>query len=244
MKTSRFVRYELVRTFRNRRFFVFTVGFPLVLYFLIAAPNRHEHDLAGSGISAPLYFMVGLAALGTMNAVVGSGARIAFERVTGWTRQLRLTPLRPRAYLGTKVAAGYLSALLTIMALYTAGILLGVHLSAGRWLQMTGLLLLGLLPFAALGIMLGHLLGVEAVGPTIGGLSGLLGFLGGVWFPLGNGVMRDIAQALPSFWLVQASHVSLGGQGWNATGWLVVAAWTFALSLLAAYAYRRDTARA
>jgi ABC-2 type transport system permease protein len=244
MKTSRFVRYELIRTFRNRRFFVFTVGFPLVLYFLIAAPNRHEHDLAGSGISAPLYFMVGLAALGTMNAVVGSGARIAFERVTGWTRQLRLTPLRPRAYLGTKVAAGYLSALLTIMALYAAGLLLGVHLSAGRWLQMTGLLLLGLLPFAALGIMLGHLLGVEAVGPTIGGLSGLLGFLGGVWFPLGNGVMRDIAQALPSFWLVQASHVSLGGQGWNATGWLVVAAWTVALSLLAAYAYRRDTARA
>jgi ABC-2 type transport system permease protein len=244
MKTSRFVRYELIRTFRNRRFFVFTVGFPLVLYFLIAAPNRHEHDLAGSGISAPLYFMVGLAALGTMNAVVGSGARIAFERVTGWTRQLRLTPLRPRAYLGTKVAAGYLSALLTIIALYAAGILLGVQLSAGHWLQMTGLLLVGLLPFAALGIMLGHLLGVEAVGPTIGGLSGLLGFLGGVWFPLGNGVMRDIAQALPSFWLVQASHVSLGGQGWNATGWLVVAAWTVALSLLAAYAYRRDTARA
>jgi hypothetical protein len=62
MKTSRFVRYELIRTFRNRRFFVFTVGFPLVLYFLIAAPNRHEHDLAGSGISAPPYFMVGLAA--------------------------------------------------------------------------------------------------------------------------------------------------------------------------------------
>ena len=244
MKTSRFVRYELIRTFRNRRFFVFTVGFPLVLYFLIAAPNRHEHDLAGSGISAPLYFMVGLAALGTMNAVVGSGARIAFERVTGWTRQLHLTPLRPRAYLGTKVAAGYVSALLTIIALYAAGILLGVHLSAGHWLQMTGLLLLGLLPFAALGIMLGHLLGVEAVGPTIGGLSGLLGFLGGVWFPLGNGVMRDIVQALPSFWLVQASHVSLGGQGWNATGWLVVAAWTIALSLLAAYAYRRDTARA
>jgi len=244
MKSSRFVRYELIRTFRNRRFCVFTVGFPLVLYFLIAAPNRHEHDLAGSGISAPLYFMVGLAALGTMNAVVGSGARIAFERVTGWTRQLRLTPLRPRAYLGTKVAAGYLSALLTIIALYAAGILLGVHLSAGHWLQMTGLLLVGLLPFAALGIMLGHLLGVEAVGPTIGGLSGLLGFLGGVWFPLGNGVMRDIAQALPSFWLVQASHVSLGGQGWNATGWLVVAAWTVVLSFLAAYAYRRDTARA
>jgi len=244
MTTSTFVRYELIRNLRNRRFFVFTIGFPLALYVLIAAPNRHEESLAGSGIPAPLYFMVGLAALGTMNAVVGGGARIAFERVSGWTRQLRLTPLRPRAYLGTKVAAGYLSASLTIIALYAAGILLGVHLSAGRWLEMTGLLLIGLLPFAALGIVLGHLLGVEAVGPTIGGLSGLLGFLGGVWFPLGQGAMRDVAEALPSFWLVQASHVSLGGQGWSATGWLVVAAWTVVLSVLAAYSYRRDTARA
>lgn len=244
MKTSTFIRYELMRNFRNRRFFVFTIGFPLALFLLIAVPNRHEDNLGGSGISAPLYFMVGLAALGTMNAVVGGGARIAFERVTGWTRQLRLTPLRPRAYFGTKVAAAYLSALLTIAVLYAAGIGLGVSLSTGAWLQMTALLLVGLLPFAALGIMLGHLLGVEAVGPTIGGLSGVLGFLGGVWFPLGDGVMRDIAQALPSFWLVQASHVSLGGPGWSTTGWLVVAGWTVLLSLLAVYAYRRDTARA
>src|SRR5262249_5831387 len=236
MKTSRFVRYELIRNFRNRRFFIFTVGFPLALYLLIATPNRHEDNLAGSGISAPLYFMVGLAALGAMNAVVGGGARIAFERVTGWTRHLRLTPLRPRAYFGTKVAAGHLSAVLTITALYAAGIVLGVHLSAGRWLQMTGLLLLGLLPFAALGITLGHLLGVEAVGPTIGGLSGLLGFLGGVWFPLGDGIMRDIAEALPSFWLVQASHVSLGGRAWSATGWLVVPPWTGVLPVFAPYA--------
>jgi ABC-2 type transport system permease protein len=243
MRTLTFARYELVRNLRNRRFFVFTIGFPLALYLLIATPNRNEHDLAGTGISAPLYFMVGLAALGTMNAVVGGGARIAFERVSGWTRQLRLTPLRPRTYFGTKVASGYLSASLTIAALYAAGISLGVSLSMRHWLEMTSLLLVGLLPFAALGIALGHLVGAEAVGPTIGGLSGLLGFLGGVWFPLGDGVMHDIAEALPSFWLVQASRVSLGGQGWTATGWLVVVAWTVALSLLAAYAYRRDTSR-
>ena len=244
MKTSTYVRYELIRNFRNRRFFVFTVGFPLALYLLIATPNKHVHDLADSGISAPLYFMVGLAALGTMNAVLGAGGRIAVERFAGWTRQLRLTPLRPRAYLGTKVAVAYLTALVTIGVLYTAGIALGVRMSADSWLEMTGLLLVGLLPFAALGIVIGHLLGVDAVGPTIGGLSGILGFLGGVWFPLGDGVMRDVAQALPSYWLVQASHVSLGGAGWSATGWLVVSGWTVVLSLLAAYAYRRDTERA
>ena len=35
--------------------------------------------------------------------------------------------------------------------------------------------------------------------------------------------MHDIAQALPSYWLVQASHVGVGGHGWGATGWIVVA---------------------
>jgi ABC-2 type transport system permease protein len=244
MRAPTYIRLELLRNFRNRRFFVFSVGFPLALYFLIATPNRHEQSLSGTGISAPLYFMVGLIALGTMNAVVGGGARIAVERVAGWTRQLRLTPLSPRAYLGTKILAAYLTASVTIAALYLAGIALGVDLSAGDWLQMTALLLVGLLPFAALGIALGHLVGAEAVGPTIGGLSGLLGFLGGVWFPLGDGVMRGIAQALPSFWLVQASHVSLDGQGWSGRGWLIVAAWTVFLSFVAAYAYRRDTRRA
>ena len=33
------LRYELLRTFRNRRFFLFSLGFPLVLYYLIAAPE-------------------------------------------------------------------------------------------------------------------------------------------------------------------------------------------------------------
>ena len=244
MTSSTYARVELLRSFRNRRFLMFSLGFPLALYFLIAVPNRHEQSLNGSGIPAALYFMVSLAAFGTMNAVVGAGGRIAVERTIGWTRQLRLTPLRPRVYIGTKVAVAYATALLTIVVLYAAGGALGVSLSAGSWLQMTGLLLVGLLPFAALGIGLGHLVGVEAVGPAVGGLTALLAFLGGVWFPLGTGVMHDIAQALPSYWLVQASHVSLGGPGWSTTGWLVVSAWTVGLSLLAAAAYRRDTKRA
>ena len=239
-----YTRFELRRAFRNRRFFVFSVGFPLLVYLMIAAPNRREQDLGGSGISAPLYLMAGLATLGTMNAVLGSGARIALERTLGWTRHLRATPLRPRAYFATKVLAGYLTAMVTIAVLYAAAISLGVRLSAPDWLGMTALLLVGLLPFTALGIMLGHLVGVEALGPAIGGTSGLLSILSGAWFPLGPGILHDIAQGLPSYWLVQASAVSRGGGGWSATGWLVVLGWTAVLCVGAVAAYRRDTERA
>ena len=80
MSLTTYARYELTRTFRNRRFVIFSFGFPLALYFAVAAPNRHELDLGGSGISAPVYFMTSLAAFGAMNATLAIGARIAAER--------------------------------------------------------------------------------------------------------------------------------------------------------------------
>jgi len=239
-----YVRYELVRTFRNRRFVVLSLGFPLVLYFLIAGPNRHVRNLGDSGLSAPLYFMVGLVAFGSMNAVLGAGARIANERSVGWNRQLRLTPLSPRTYFRTKVLTGYALAACTLALLYVAGATMGVHLAAGNWVKMTLQILVGLVPFAALAIWLGHTLNVDSVGPTVGGITALFSFLGGVWFPITNGVLRDLAEALPSYWLVQAAHIGLGGAGWGARGWLVDGVWTVALAALAVRAYRRDTGRA
>lgn len=239
-----YVRFEVLRMLRNRRFFAFSLGFPLVLYFLIAGPNRNEHSLAGTGLSAPLYFMVGLAAFGAMNSVISGGARISVERTAGWTRQLRLTPLSSRRYLATKLLVAYLTASITIVVLAIAGTSLGVRLSAEEWALTIGLLLLGLLPFAAMGIFFGHVLGVDALGPAVGGTTAVLGFLGGTWFPVTGGFLHVVAQALPSYWLTQASHVAGGGPVWGPLGWSVVAAWTVALSLLAAWAYRRDTQRA
>ena len=94
-----YIRFELLRTVRNRRFFILSLGFPVVLYFVIAAPNRGEDNFGGSGLSAPLYYMVGLAAFGTMNAMLVGRRRIATERTAGWNRQLRLTPLSSRDVL-------------------------------------------------------------------------------------------------------------------------------------------------
>jgi ABC-2 type transport system permease protein len=239
-----YMRYELLRTLRNRRFFLLSLGFPLILYFVIAGPRAHERIGAAGGITVALYFMVGLAAFGTMSAMLSSGARIAAERAVGWNRQLRITPLTPRAYFRVKVLTGYMMALISLLALYAAGASLGVSLSAGQWLRMTGLILLGLVPFAALGIMLGHLLTPDSIGPALGGGVSLLALLGGVWFPLpSHGFLHDLAQLIPSYWLVRASHVAFGGAAWSTLGWAVMVAWTLVLSALAARAYRRDTGR-
>ena len=243
MSYATYTRLELRRTFRNRRFFIMSLAFPAVLYFAIAGPNRGVDNLGGTGISAPVYFMVGMIGFGSMSAMLSTGARIATERAAGWNRQLRLSPLPPSAYFRAKLLNAYVVTTITIAMLYLAGAILGVRLPAGRWLEMTGLILVALVPFAALGIAIGHLLTPDSIGPAIGGGLGLLAFLGGTWFPITSGVMHDIAQGLPSYWLVQASHVALGGGGWTATGWIVVAAWTATLSAFAIRFYRRDTQR-
>jgi ABC-2 type transport system permease protein len=178
-----------------------------------------------------------------MNAMLSSGARIAGERAVGWNRQLRITPLSVRAYFRAKVVTGYMMAGLALLGLYLAGITLGVTLTGSEWARMTALILVGLLPFAALGIVLGHLLTPDSIGPAMGGLTALFAILGGTWFPITNGVMKTVGESLPSYWLVQASHVALGGDGWTSTGWAVVAIWTVAAALLARWAYRRDTKR-
>jgi ABC-2 type transport system permease protein len=238
-----YTRFELLRTLRNRRFLLLSLVIPLVIYFTIAAP-RADQLVANTHISYGLYFMVSLAAFGTMSGMLSTGGRIAGERAVGWNRQLRISPLRPSAYFQTKVLTAYMMALLSMAAMFVSGAALGVQLSAVHWLELIGLMLVGLVPFAALGITLGHMLTPDSIGPALGGGVSLLALVGGIWFPLGNsGFLYHLALYMPSYWLVQASHVALGGAPWPARGWIVIAVWTVILTRVAQRAYRRDTGR-
>jgi ABC-2 type transport system permease protein len=252
MSSATYVKFELLRTVRNKRAFIFSLIFPVIMYFLIAGPNKDNHNLGGTKtnpthIFAPQYFMVGLLGFGAMIAVMSGGARIAAERAVGWNRQLRLTPLTPRNYFRAKILTGYLMAATSIVLLYASGIALGVRIHPfENWVRMTGLVLVALAPFAALGIALGHLLTNDSMGPAMGGITSLFAFLGGTWFPItGDGFFVDFCKALPSYWLTRAGQIGLGGSTdpWGSRGWLTVAAWAVACTAFAMWAYRRDTQR-
>jgi ABC-2 type transport system permease protein len=240
--SATYVRIEVLRTLRNRRFLVFSLVFPLVLYFAIALPNKHG---VVDAIALRTYFMCGMMAWGAMTAVISSGARIAQERSVGWTRQMRITPLRTRVYFRAKVLCGYMMAAFSIAALSLAGTSVGVRLSGGQWATMVGLVLIGLVPFAVIGIVLGHLLRVDSLGPALGGITSLFALLGGAFGPLiTSGVLLNVVKAIPSYWLVQAADSALGSGGWPpAESWIVLAAWTVVLTWIATRVYQRDTAR-
>jgi ABC-2 type transport system permease protein len=237
-----YLKYDLIKNFRNWRFIILSLAFPLVLYASVTGANKH---VTFDDIPFPVYFMVAMATLGAMASITSSAAVIAAERATGWTRQMRITPLHTRSYFRAKVITAYTRALLVMVLLCVLGTAYGVRLSAAEWGTAAGLLLVGLIPLAVLGIMLGHLLGPDSSTPAIAGIVTLLSLLGGVYgFQIAtSGVMFDIIRGLPSYWLVQAGRTALGGHDWPAEGWIVIAAWTAVLVPLAVLIYRRDTGK-
>jgi len=238
-----YLKYELLRTLRNRMGFVFSLAFPVVTFLILALSQQQSGFTRRSGgIPPATYYMIGLLGFAGIGAVLSGGARIAVDRSLGWNRLLLLTPLKPWVYLTSKVVTGYMVAGMSLVAMYAAGIAAGARAPIDRWVEMTALVLIGLIPFAAMGIWIGHATNADAVGPFMGGSMMLFGMLGGAWFPLA-GWMRALGEYLPSYWMTNAGHVATGGGSWPAKGWLVVGCWAAVLGVLAVRAFRADTKR-
>ena len=237
-----YTRFELLRTFRNRRFFLFSLGFPLVFFWLIAAP-QHNKIISGTGLTYATYYMVSLASFGTMMSMISTG-RADRRRAPG-----RVDPAAAdQPAVGARVLPRQGADRIRNGAVEPARAL---HLGLAARRQPARRALagddradhVGLLPFAALGVLVGHLVNTDSVGPLMGGLVSILAFLSGTWFAITSGFLHAFGQFLPSWWLVQARNVALDGHAWGARGWITVAAWTAILAAGAAWAYRRDTTR-
>ena len=122
-----FLSIEIRRLLRNRRTVVVTLITPVVL-FLLFTSNRRAVALGGIEITAATT-MVGIAVYGAMLAATSGGAMVSLERALGWSRQLRLTPLRPAAYIAIKVLTAMLLGLTSVAVVYGFGLVDGVQMA-------------------------------------------------------------------------------------------------------------------
>lgn len=235
------LRYEVVRAFRNRGFLIVTLGMPLMLYCTVIPGNRYEPV---EGMTFSFYFMTGMAAYGALLAVFSPTLRMAADRSRGRDRQARVTPLRLGTCVAAKVVAAFTVALSALVPPFAVGAAFGVRLTAVQWLQMTGLLLVGLVPFIVMGLTIGYLVRPALLPVVIGGLAMLFSLFGGAFgeYFTADAAMRVI-RLLPSYWLVQAGHGATTTGCWATEGWIVVGGWTAAMLAPAVAAYRRATRR-
>ena len=231
---------ELRRLLRSPRFLIFTAGLPLVYFLLFSG------IYAPDGGPAVVVLMAMMGAFGAISASISVGGRVANERHIGWNRQLRLTPLPGWGYLAVKAATAMLVVLPALLLVFgVAAVVKGVDLGAGTWLAVLLTAWLSVLPFAAVGLLIGMATTPDSAQSTSTVVMLLFSVLGGVLIPARvlPAALASAAQLLPSYWIVAETLGQVSGAGLDAGGVLVLLAWLVAVGALVIVRYRRDALR-
>ena len=237
------VRIELARMLRNRRTIIFALVFPASMFFVFGSGGDSQHPVGVGNVSA--YVMVSMAMYGGALIAASAGAGVAVERALGWSRQLRLTPLHPTAYILVKAFVALVMGALAIVAVNVVGAVQGKpQMPFDVWVKCGLLTLACVLTFAALGVFVGYLVPGENVMQVLGPGLALLAFLGGLFIPLSSysPIVRDIAYWTPMFGVAEVARAPLTQElPWyavvNAVAWLLI----FVLG--AAWRMSKDTSR-
>ncbi len=239
-------RFEVGRLLRSWRFLLITIGFPVTFYMLFLG-DRSAGQVVG-GTAWRVYLMVAMCSFGSLvAALTAGGARLSAERSSGWSRQLRVTPLPGWAYVGVKVTASMLVILPVIVLVEIVGATFGgVQLRAGTWVALTVVLWVAAIPYAVLGALIGFLVHAETAFPVVTALLFILGYFGGLFNPVSEmpGPLRTVARLLPSYHGAAVGLVTVAGHGALALHWGALAAYAVILGAVIVVRHRALEAHA
>jgi ABC-2 type transport system permease protein len=236
-------RYEFLRLLRNRSFSFSVIGFPLVFYILFGLiMNRGEH--IGS-VSVAKYMLAGYAVFGMVGtALFGIGVGLASELAAGWLDLKRASPMPPAAYLLAKCCSAIAFGIIIVSLLTVLGITVGhVSLSLPEFARMIGLAIVGVIPFACMGMAMALLVPFNAAPGVTNMIYLPMSFCGGLWVPIIflPHFMQKLAVLLPTYHLSQLMLSSFGyaSAGTATSHWLGLLGFTMVVLGVASIAIRR-----
>jgi len=240
--SATFLRLEIRRLLRNRRTVIFTLIIPPLFFW--AFGTGHTTESAGRG-NVTAYIMISLAVYGAMIATTAGGASVGLERAVGWSRQLRLTPLNPVAYVAVKIITAMVLGGLSVAIVFAVGALGGAKMDGWVWVASALIAWVGALVFAAFGLFMGYLLPSENVMQILGPVLALLAFFGGLFVPLSvlGQTFQDIAKFTPAYGVGVLARAPLTGDAVNTGAIANVVVWTLVFAGGAVWRFRQDTAR-
>jgi len=200
--------YELLRMVRNPGIAVPVLAMPLALYALFAFVIGGEWIAKDANAGTFLFVAFSLMAV-TMPAVFGIGISLALEREMGLLRLKRAQPAPPTAWVIAKILAGLVLAVVAYTPIVILAVAAGkLALAPGQVVALSAALLLGTIPFTALGLMIGSLAGGQAANgwALAAYLPGC--YLSGMFFPLPASMYWQ-APIWPQFHVIQvAMHMA------------------------------------
>ncbi len=200
------IGYEFLRLARTRAYSLSVIGFPLMFYLLFGTGHRH------GPIAQYLIASYSCLALGSA-CLFGVGLSISFERAQGWLELKWASPMPRLAYLLAKMLSSAAFALIVMAVLIWLGITVGgVTVSLDQAARLAVIMLLGSIPFTALGLLIGLLVPANAGAGLINLIYLPLSFASGFFIPLRmlpHWVQR-VAPALPTYHLAQLALAVFG----------------------------------
>ena len=239
------LKLEVRRLTRNRRTMVFAVIIPVVLLFLFGVNKTYVTEHAGEG-NVSAFIMISISLYGAALATTAGGAMVSIERAAGWSRQLRLTPLSPAAYIIVKMLTAMVLGLVSVVVVFAVGRATGKpSLPGDLWFATAACVWIGSVLFAAFGLFLGYVLPTENVMQFLGIIMALLSFAGGLFIPLSQfpKVVATIARGTPLYGLNQLVHAPMLSQGVHLAWVANVVIWLAIFAGGAIWRFRSDTGR-
>ncbi len=222
---------ELVQLLRNP---LYLLGIFIFSSLVALCPPDKQFGKLG------LLFFGGLSLL--TFAIDRLGKRVASERIEGWLKLLRVTPLPPAIYLAAKILMALLVLTVSLSLVFSLGAWrMGIEETLGEWITMFLSLILGVIPFAILGLALGYLFKPKSVDSIIGLSVPLALFTCGLPLPYPKFV-QDLVIYSPFYHYGQlalwSARLDYDNQLVLHLLWLIWAGCMF--SFLAIWAYQRD----
>ena len=240
------VRAEVLQRLRVPGFVITTIIFPTMFFAFFGLPNVRR---AVEGVNIGAYMVASYGAYAVMSvALIAFGVSISAERGLGWNKLLRASPMGPLPYFIAKVLMALVLGFCSLALLFAFAAVVG-HLREpiAFWASLSGLLVIGMIPFVILGLAIGYLASPTVAAPIANLISLPLSFASGLFVPirmLPVGV-QSVAPFLPSYHVGQLGWTLLGagdGAGYAAhIAW--IAAYAGIFLVVALVAYRRDEGR-
>lgn len=227
-------RAEFLRLLRAPSFSVPTIAFPLMFYVLFGVLLSPAHGSAEAGRRVLASFVV----LGTMApGLFALGITLATDRERGLLELKRALPMPCGTYLAAKMAMAMLfAAIVSVLLMVLATFAAGVALALVRWSALFGLAVLGVIPFCAIGLLVGSLCKASAAPAVLNLIYLPMSFLSGLWVPLPllPHALARLAAVWPSWHLAQIAASVVGVRPSGGTGAHVAVLTAAAVGCLAA----------
>ena len=232
-------RSEILRYLRNPGFMVPMLAFSAVFYTMFGIVMNHGNA------QAERYLLASYATFGVMGpGLFGFGVSLGAERENGLLTLKRALPMPPLAYLLGKMVMAMLMAAIVMALLLSLGVFAAhVPLTAAQLIAMLATGTVGVLPFCALGLLVGTTIKGQGAPGMVNLIYLPMAFLSGLWMPLSMlpEALGQIAPVWPS-WHLNALMQTAAGMRHEATmpHLLALAGFTIAFLLLASRRLRRN----